>query len=698
MAFRELDLKKVYDTRNIGDNPIRNFYIPVLNEAITYDRGTGYFSSTSLSLAARGIAGFIRNGGRMRILTSPELTFEDSVVLMNLQNEEMIELFIEEKLAFALKDIEGMASLIEKDHLRALAWMISEGSLEIRIAVPRNSESIGGMLHFKLGILTDVNGDSLSFSGSNNESVGGWVRNIEQFKVFKSWEVGQSEYLHGDQEMFDRYWNSSSELETLTISLPDAISKRLINFAPSDTEQLTELLERIQNEDSVFVDNRKLREYQEAAVIAWRNSKYQGVLEMATGTGKTLTASKCIDEIIEKSSSSVVLVVAPLLFLATQWSKELALLEPIMVNGGTDWRSELRAAKSDMKLGLRKSLLLIAVQNTASTDEFIMLLDPLLQSASDRLIVVDEVHGVGAEQFSRLMTSSFEHRLGLSATPNRWFDDEGTSRIMDYFGGVIYTFGIHEALNWTDPISGLTPLCPYDYFPTFVELTDDEAEEYEAISDQIRTASPKGNASEPSDYLKMLLIKRSRIVKKAENKISTLRTILKKFNDYSGTLIYCSDNAQLEEAAEILSELGITYRRFSGEEGAFPKKELGGKSERDVIMNDFESGSIDVLLAMKCLDEGVDIPSAKRGIILASSTNPREFIQRRGRLLRRSPGKLKSEIYDVLVVPTSNTVGDSAEMNMLIKELKRVEEFASDALNEIEIRDIIMEKTWKILR
>ena len=269
---------------------------------------------------------------------------------------------------------------------------------------------------------------------------------------------------------------------------------------------------------------------------------------------------------------------------------------------------------------------------------------------------------------------------------------------MEYFGGVVYTFGIHEALHWTDPNTGQTPLCPYDYFPRFVELAEDEAEEYEVLSDQIKVATVAGESLDQNDNLRRLLVKRARIVKRAQNKIPMLREILRELPHYSGTLVYCSDKKQLGVAAAVLDELGITYRRFSGDEGAFPKKALGDKSEREIIMNDFETGAVDVLLAMKCLDEGVDIPSAKRGIILASSTNPREFIQRRGRLLRRFPGKMKSEIYDVLVTPSFSAAGDASEMNMFVKELKRVDEFARDASNEVEIRHLIMEKTWKILR
>jgi len=697
MGLRNLSVKKVYDTHRPGDDPVGNFYIPSLTESITYDRGSGYFSSTVLALAARGIAGFIRNKGSMRLLTSPELTPEDAIILSTLADND-IEPFVAEKLAAALGDLDLVSSLIERDHLAALAWMLAEGTLEMRLSVPLNADRFGGMLHFKIGILTDADGDSLSFSGSNNESVGGWLRNIEQIKVFRSWDEEQNDYLQGDQAMFDRYWNGAAEDGVVSISLPRAIRDRLITYAPSDVEELDEVLARLDQAAPTTSKPRSLRPYQQDAIAAWRENHYHGILEMATGTGKTLTSTRGIEEVLSMGAGAVVLVVAPLVFLAGQWKKELDHLSPIMVHGGTGWRAQLRAAKNDLQLGLRDSVVLIAVQNTASTEEFLQLSEAVLRTATRRLIVVDEVHGSGAEQFSNLMSESFDHRLGLSATPHRWCDEEGTERIMEYFGGVVFTFGIHEALHWVDPITGQTPLCPYGYHPMFVELTDDELEQYEALSEQIKNAVARGESMSSSERLKMLLVRRAVIIKRAENKIPTLRAILSDISDFRGTLVYCSDSKQLEQAAEVLNEMGLRYRRFSGEEGAIPTKALGNRSERDVIMEDFESGAVDILLAMKCLDEGVDIPSAKRGIILASSANPREFIQRRGRLLRRSPGKALAEIYDVLVVPTTNAVGDSSEMGLLLKELKRVEEFAQDAVNEIEIRNLIMEKSWEILR
>jgi superfamily II DNA or RNA helicase len=696
--FRELEIQKTYDTKGLGDDPVENFYIPVLAESVAYDRGTGYFSSTVLALAARGISGLIRNGGQMRILTSPELTREDVSVFRSLESSTEREDFIEQRLAVALGDIEHMTNILVSDHLKALAWLLSTELLQIKIVIPKDPLNVGGMLHFKIGILRDANSDQISFSGSNNESIGGWVRNIEQLKVFKSWESEQEDYLRGDERTFNTYWDSAGDSETTSIPLPHAVRKKILSVAPSDANELEEVLLRMERNSKTTTGHRSLREYQESAIDAWLQQGKRGILEMATGTGKTLTARTAIEGVIENSKRSFIVVVAPQVFLANQWAEELAHLNPVVASGNTDWRKQVRELKSEVQLGLRNFVLVIAVQNTAAGQEFGDLINPYFSVSDESLIVVDEVHGAGAPQFKNLLSEQFNYRLGLSATPVRWFDESGSASLLEYFQGIVFTFGIHEALNWVDPLSGQTALCPYQYFPEFVELTDDESEEYQNLSDEIMKSVRKGSSPDSSDYLKQLLIKRARVVKRADNKIPKLREILVRFSDYRGTLVYCSDKYQLASAAETLDQLGITYRRFSGEEGTAPLKEFGGLSEREVIMRDFESSAVDVLLAMKCLDEGIDIPSARRGIILASSTNPREFIQRRGRLLRRAPNKHHAEIYDVIVAPVSGMRGDTSDLNLLTNELKRVEEFAQDAMNEVDIRGRIMEETWKILR
>jgi superfamily II DNA or RNA helicase len=259
----------------------------------------------------------------------------------------------------------------------------------------------------------------------------------------------------------------------------------------------------------------------------------------------------------------------------------------------------------------------------------------------------------------------------------------------EYFGGVVYGFGLHEALTWIDPDTGLTPLCPYNYFPKFINLDEDEMEEYLDLTRQIIWQSNKSSDPDSDERIRRLQDERASVLKKAIGKLSSLADVLNEVRDIYGCLIYCSDREQINEAIEIVSRKKITYRTFTGEEGTSPKKEYGGKSERDWILESFEKGEIQALIAMKCLDEGVDIPSARLGIIMASTTNPREFIQRRGRLLRRAPGKDFAQIYDMIVAPLFPSADNSEELKsarrIMEKELKRSDEFAQDAMNSAAI-------------
>jgi len=698
MGFQSLKLKSAYDTGVDGVNVVRDFYLPVLSEAVQYDRAAGYFSSTALALAARGITGLIRSGGKIRIVTSPDLTRVDLEVLQRVESDGSYLDLVENEFTRAIEDPSSLTSLFERKHLQALSWMLKSQRLEIRVVVPTNLTE-RGMFHLKVGVLHDAAGDIITFSGSNNESAGGWVRNIEEFKVFRSWLTGVQDFVQHDRDIFDRYWELGEGNGFVTIELPRAVREKLVSVAPDDIELL---LDEIETFDISQVSTvMPLREYQKDAIEAWLNANCHGVLEMATGTGKTRTARECILKTVHRETSSTTLIVVPQVHLATQWAEVLDDLNPTLAFGGEDWKAELSMLQAQVRLNLVNHVVVIAVQNTASSQAFRAEMEVLIRRTKDSLIVVDEAHGTGSQIFRSALDESYSKRLGLSATPRRWFDDEGTEAIMNFFGGVVYTFGIHEALNWIDPLTGETPLCPYNYYPEFASLDDLEMEQYAKLSRQITQASRFQETREDGENIELLRIRRSRIIKKARSKIDETERILSQLVDRSGTLIYCADTEQLELVAERLNKNGILYRRFTGEEGSHPSPEFGGLSERSWILNDFVAGRVEVLLAVKCLDEGIDIPSTKRGIILASSTNPKEFIQRRGRLLRRSPGKSHADVYDLMVVPRAGAIEDQIsrtdEVKILRRELARVEEFALDAMNFGEISAAILEKTTEVL-
>lgn len=681
MALTELQLQDAYDTGNRAEKVVSEFYVPVLQEAVLYRRLTGYFSSQVLALAARGIAGLIQNGGKMQLITSPVVSEQDFNALTNESTKE-IQDFVNRQFEIAMKDVNDLASTIAYDHIRALGWMLREGLLEIRVLVPSAINSGAGIFHSKVGVIDDKFGNQISFSGSVNETAMGWSQNIEEFKVFKSWDEGSKRFFAHDVQTFEKYWSYATETGFEAVPLPQKSVERLISIAPADVAELN-LTYAPKNL------SKKPRAYQIEAIRAWEKANHVGILEMATGTGKTFTARQCVDKWKESKVNSIILVTAPTQTVASQWQEVLHDLDPITTFGSKPWRESIRDLASKTKLGLIDHLVVIAIQNTACSDDFVSAFTELMDFTDNRLMIADEMHGLGAAVFRKALNPGIHARLGLTATPNRWFDEAGTAHLNDYFGGVVYSFGLHEALTWKDPDTGLTPLCPYNYFPKFIDLNESEMDEYLELTRQIIWQSNKSSDPDSDERIRRLQDERARVLKKAHGKLGALQEILGEIGNPTGCLIYCSDREQINEAIELVSRKKITYRTFTGEEGTSPKKEYDGKSERDWILESFESGKIQVLIAMKCLDEGVDIPFARLGIIMASTTNPREFIQRRGRLLRRAPGKEFAQIYDMIVAPIFPSADNSEELKsarrIMEKELKRSDEFAQDALNSTAI-------------
>jgi superfamily II DNA or RNA helicase len=312
------------------------------------------------------------------------------------------------------------------------------------------------------------------------------------------------------------------------------------------------------------------------------------------------------------------------------------------------------------------------------------------------VLVADEVHNLGAAKLAEQLPNNFKLRLGLSATPERWFDDEGTQRLKRYFGPVLEPrLGLREAIT----IGALTP---YRYYPVLVELTDDEREEYLSLSAKIARLYSGDEEGLNSPALTALLLQRARLIGAAANKLNELRRIGAQHRTATHMLFYCGDGQvespeddafrrQVDEVTRILGvELGIKVAPYTA---------ATEMEERDTLREDLAAGRIQGLVAIRCLDEGVDIPSVRTAVLLASSTNPRQFIQRRGRVLRRAEGKEFAEIYDMIVVPPMEARSSNSERSLLKKELTRFAEFADLALNAGTARAVVLklQKTFHLL-
>lgn len=445
------------------------------------------------------------------------------------------------------------------------------------------------------------------------------------------------------------------------------------------------------------------RSYQREAVDAWVNAKGQGILHMATGTGKTVTSLQAATRLADLQGGRLALVVAaPYQHLVDQWadSVEEFGLTPIKAYGSrSSWIDDAVAGATEFSAGSREVFALITTHTTFATDHFQRVLERL--PGAETLLIGDEVHHMGAPHIREALPRSIRARLGLSATPERWYDEDGTNALMRYFSeGIVFEYGLAEAIE-----NGF--LCEYYYVPHIIQLTADETESYQAISRAIgkRLAQADNGGSsgaqtielDADEGLQRLLFKRARLIGTAENKLHRLRSILERqgVDDVHHTLVYCGDGSvedadadgesdavrrQIEAVTDLLgNDLGIKVHQFTYEED---------QTTRERLLTDFESGDLQALAAIRCLDEGVDVPATETAFMLASSTNPRQFVQRRGRILRTHADKEYAVIHDFIVAPPSgsgnaetNSGTFSIERNLVKRELERVSLFAETARN-----------------
>ncbi|AGO59991.1 DEAD/DEAH box helicase family protein [Ferroplasma acidarmanus] len=427
----------------------------------------------------------------------------------------------------------------------------------------------------------------------------------------------------------------------------------------------------------------EIRDYQQDAVNKWKNHNMNGIFEMATGTGKTYTSILCINELIQTNEKLLIVIACPYVHLLTQWQKSLnnVGLTSIFNTNITKWKEKLGQEIIKLRYS-SKILIILTTHNTLANNEFLNIL-----SSSDypKFLIVDEVHDIGSAQHRLGLSEMFQYRLGLSATPQRYFDEEGTEFILNYFSGIVYTFSLKEALEHINPDTNKSFIVHYDYIPYFIDLTPDEGEKYIEITKKLVKIY---NVKEFQDVKERLLFKRQNILKNATNKYNILNIIMDNFiksYNTSNTLIYCSPQ-QIDEVQNLLSEKNIINHKFTMIEGTKPDKKYNGLSERDFILHKFSEGAYSTLVAMKCLDEGVDVPSIKNAILMSSSGNLREWYQRMGRILRRDKNKDHAYIYDIIVKPVKSALIEykNIEYKLFEKELSRYTEFISNADNRLE--------------
>lgn len=684
MSFKDLQLKHSYCSEN--DDILTDFYIPILSESTQYSRITGYFSSTSFGVCAEGLAKFISNGGHMRFITNIQLSEQDydQIDKGTKRPEDIV-------ADILIEDIDQIEETLKNDYISMLGWLIANNYLELKIGYIKNPKTNNDILHQKVGILRDKEGNVVTFSGSNNETAFGWSFHSEKFKVFCDWEEGVKDYIEQDLDDFETLWRNESK-RTSVISFPEAVKKRIIKKASRSESAFKESLERLTNSRPKS-SSVNLREYQKEAIAQWESNNYKGIFEMATGTGKTFTAIEAIKKILKKENEIIVVISLPFLHLTQQWlnSLEKAGVElPSIVasSSNSKWKKQIKGASLDIKLKRLKQLIILTTHDTSSSEKFI---EEIRNFDCSLMLVGDEVHGMGSANRMEGLVDKYEYRLGLSATPDRYFDEEGTTQLFNFFDKTVFEFDLHQAINQINPETGETYLTPYEYHPIFIELDIYEMDKYIKISREIaRLYSKKTKTKQDNQKIEHKLRLRSDIIKNTKNKLPHLReliTRLKSEKQLKRTLVYCSPQ-QIEPIQQMMKNVGkIVQHKFTSDEDATKKQtKYGNMTERDYLLKNFDEGVYDVLVAIKCLDEGVDVPSTKTAILMSSTGNPKEYIQRRGRVLRRYPGKEKAIIYDFIVIPDIGLQGEGFEYEgrIIESQFKRINEFVNESINMSE--------------
>lgn len=651
-------------------DPVSGFYRPCLLNANEYKRAVGFFRSSIYLIVGSATIEFARRGGKIRLICSPSLTREDveSIEAGYEAREARVDEMIEREIDRLL------ASEATAYRTRVLATLIAVGALDIRLAV--RPEAFG-LYHEKIGVFVDSNGNRVSFLGSANETWNGWHfrGNHEAIEVFCEWRGGaEAERVRRHNDYFERLWRGSVN-GVEVVAFPEAARRRLAAVR----------LNSVDDVDTAILEDDKARRtplpHQTRAIATWKAAGRRGIFEHATGSGKTFTALLAIREHVQQGLPALVLV--PSNLLLEQWATEVRGEIPeaalLLAGSGNDrWRAQGRLRSLTDPSSDHGPRVVLSTMQTAATSEFLR----GIFGGEHLMVVADEVHQIGSPFNSRALEIESGPRLGLSATPRRYGDPEGTARVFNYFGPVV-----PPPITLQDAIRA-GRLVEYEYFPHPVHLSAEEAEEWRVLTRRIsleiaRQDDDASGEKQLSDRVKMLLIQRARIAKKAVGKIRlAAETLRRSYAKGQSWLIYCEDADQLRDVMNALTAVGLSPVEYH----------TGMAGDRAATLVWFRSFG-GVLVSIRCLDEGVDIPAVDHALILASSQNPRQFIQRRGRVLRTAYEKNKAVIHDAIVVPVS--LEDEPEQFSLLKsELLRAIEFADSAINvaaAAELRGIALQ-------
>ena len=705
------DINYIKSTRDDRYNNIAKHFIePCLSECIYFRRDTGWFKSSALKAWVGALHHLIekdRNEVRLEYLCSPGTDRKTIEAIKKSKSKEEREeilqkskdkLILDTVLLAAADDIHKVKTS-DKTIAQALAHLIVTEKLEIRFAEVKDLENLTiindededpEIYHPKLGYFKFPDGSEVTFNGSVNESYGGLKKQGEYIDIFCSLVKEHKGKIETHKKVLEDAWEgrekgirvikpSDKTMEELKkfLDLHPIRKKTRVSPTPEPTPEPTPIIEI----------NNKLRDYQEIAIKLWMENKGRGILEHATGSGKTFTALNIIRQKYDQDNPFVVIGV-PYIPLGEQWNQEIEKffkndIEYSIVPCWSDyddwdihaWNKLLKRRKN--KLKGEKHLVIFIVVNKSLKKFSERLYEKNEFVLDECLFIGDECHNYTTPNYLNSLPQS-QYRLGLSATPTVNPEElrDGEIKMMEYFGNVCHTFTLDEAIP--------EYLCNYYYYPVECHLTEDEFESWEKLWKKTGWQDDENDSSDKGSIFGAM----ARILGSAEDKIRAFKSILPKDADSKNhSLIFCGDGKDkngvkdIEKTAAILRESGWSPSRITNEESARSRKQ---------IINNFVEGRTNGLLAIRVLDEGIDIPEIRSAYILASSSNRRQFIQRRGRVLRKLDGIDKvAKIYDLIVMPPERE--SNAAKKLIEKELNRVEQMSSKALNKDEA-DAFIEK------
>lgn len=702
-----------------------DFFLECLCNSTHFDLALGFFSSSAIRILSCGFATFLYNGGKMRLIINNILSEKDKSVLIESVN-------LNKEIHFDLNNIIAIKETLSSHNqhfFNCLSWLIVHNKIDIIIVEPKDRT---GISHTKEGLFNDgVN--EVAFNGSCNFTQTALIANIESIDAFCSWDGEvMAEKINNTKKLFNKTFNKEDSsvnyldptkvvcdirdifgvkgLSQLLKEEKELLEQELSNTNNQSPKLRTALKKALLKAENAVQEIKEKeeqkektphfpypqgpRDYQKIAYEKWVQNNCQGLFAMATGTGKTITSLNCVLlESQKKSDIYQAVILVPTIALVNQWQKECIKFNfqnIITVSSKTQWKESLFALQTLSTLGVEKSFIIICTYASFVKRRFQEEFENL---SLNTIFIADECHNLGAPSIlKKLNTIKLVKKIGLSATPNRQFEEDVNGTIRHFFNErsdeeYTYEYDMYKAIH-EEP----SALCHFRYYPHIVNLTDEEFEEYKDLSLKIARFPEKKN-KEQKELFDMLCIKRQRIIHKAHNKIDVFTQILneeyqQKGNNLKYTLIYTPegieyfDPSRTDNIIEEDTHLIDLYTRIVASTGTkVSVKQFTGDSlsqDRIAMLNDFSTGKLQVLTSMKCLDEGVDVPRAETAIFCSSTGNPRQFIQRRGRVLRKHDDKQEATIHDLIVVPSISCDPSLYELerNEISKELNRVRDFA----------------------